>query len=163
MKFRLWNSRQWLVFGVIFVAVAAVAWLGYAGWYLPKYGPQSHQAVGIFKSMSGSQLVISGFHLKDDSPATPVYSLRRDLTVIIDSNTKLVRSVWHIPYSREYLTKNKTTLDAGTVKIEQQAGSIDDLKNISGMSITVKTADNSIRKNTLKATEISYVLYSYAK
>jgi len=153
-----------LLWGMFIVAgiVILMSWSWQAWNYY--YGPQSHQSSGVLKSVDGDKLIIFGSHINDnDINKAEDFSKRQDLTVVVGSETKFAKSVWYIPMTKEYLEENKIKLDLTKIKKEKLAGSIEDFKNVKGMPIIVKTKNNSINKSTLKATEIDYTIFVYAK
>ena len=118
---------------------------------------------GVLKSVDDNKLIIFGEHLNDANPNIQDFSKRQDLTVIIDANTKLVKSVWYFPVTFTYLIENKIKLDPTKIQKEQQVGVIEDFKGLRGWAMTVKTKNNSINQTTLKAIEVEYAVFVYAK
>lgn len=161
MKF---NFKKGLLLGSIFVVIPLVAWFGYNQWsFLQFGGAQSHQAVGVLKEVGGDQLIIFGNHTNDSTPSKVDYSQRRDLVVIVKPETKFIKLAWYLPESFESLAKNKTQLNQSDIKKEKLDGSVDELKNIKGTSVTVKTKGNTIKKNVFEATEVEYTTFVYPK
>lgn len=164
MKLNFKKFKKGLLLGLVFVTIPLVAWFGYNQWSLSKLiGQQSHEMSGVLKSIDGNKLTVFGSHIDDTTPNVADYSNRQDLTVIIESNTKLVKSVWNFPESLDSLIKNKTKLDLAKIEKEKQDGSIDDLKNIKGMPIIVRTKNNSVNDSTVKAEEVEYTIFVYPK
>ena len=159
-------SRTELIVGIVVVIVAIITWFGYFKGFLSFNSPESHKVSGIIKSIKDGQIIISGLHVDDASSEAPTYSLRKqniDLIVNVDANTKLVKTVWHVPFSREYLLKHDMLVDSEKIQKEDVVGSVDDFKNSIGMPLTVKTVKNSINDIILQAIEIDYIKRSYAK
>lgn len=162
MKFNLKKLKKGLLLGAVFTIIPLVAWFGYNEWSLSWFiGPQSHQMTGVLKGVNGNELAVFGNHIDDATPNLIDFANRQDLTVIIESDTKLVKLIWSFPESLDSITKNKTKLDPTKIKKEKQDGSIDDLKNAKGLPISVKTKNNSIGKSVLKATEVEYTIFVY--
>ncbi len=152
---------------VIYLVIVAL--IGVGGWalYRSKSGSQqqsaaqSHQIFGQIKSLTDTQIAISGVYLSDTNPAATDYKNRQDMTIQYDSNTKFTKTVWHMP-SKTSLSKSKNQFDPNTIQKEQQLGTIAELKNVTGMPITV-TTPNVTGDKTIYAQEISYNTYLYAQ
>lgn len=128
MKLRLWNFKQWLMFGVMFAVAVVLVWFG-DKWYFnyrQYHGrPKSHQVQGQLKFVSQYGLDVMGTHVLDAYPNNSDFAHPQLILVKIAPSTK---------YS------GGLTNAAGL----QQ-----------GAWIAVKTADNSIGQNTITASEIS--------
>lgn len=165
MKIFFRNFRRGLILGVVIVAASLVVWFGYSQWKLLTFVKiaQSHVAAGVLKEANNGRLIILGSHIYDDSPNVIDYSQRQDFTVVVNSDTKFLKLVWYFPESLESITKNGVQFQPAEIKKEKLTGSIDELKNIRGVPVTVKTESNTIKKTTFEAMEVEYVVFVYAK
>ncbi len=159
MKLNFLNLRQWLVFGAMFAVVSVLVWFGYYKWY-PNYRlyynrPQSHQVQGQFKSLSSSGLNVVGTHILDAYPENSDLEHPQLFQVNVTLDTKFFRTTFSLPTLRA-----GAVWDSSMLKKEIAEGSLNDFKNQLDTALTIKTADNTIGKNVVTASEIYYTLTS---
>ncbi len=163
VKLRLWNFRQWLLFGLMFVAVAVLVWFGdklYFNYRQYSGRPESHEVQGQLKRISPDSLDVTGVHVFDIYPQNSDFTHPQPLRVKIAPDTKFVRTIWYMPTKAE-LAKTKGMWYPDKLKKEQQVGSIIDPGLVQGISLTIKTSNNSIRDKVIKASEVDYVVRQY--
>lgn len=165
------KQQKKLIWALVVLAVIAIAGGLFNLWRAHKNNiaskvqnnqVQSHQIFGQITSITGSQIVVSGMHVLDVNPGNSDYKNRKAITVNIDSNTKLVKTIWHVHRSTG-ATNTFVKIDPDSIKKDQQTGSVDDFKNTTGQAITVKTAGNTINDTTVSATEIDYITIVFDK
>lgn len=165
MKIFFRNFRRGLILGVVVMTASLVAWFGYNQWKFPLFikMAQSHVSAGVLKEANNERLVISGNYIYDYSPDIIDYSQRQDLNVVVNSDTKFTKLLWYFPDSFESITKNGVQFQPTEIKKEKLVGSIDELKNIRGVPVTIKTESNIAGKKTFEAIEVEYVIFVYAE
>jgi hypothetical protein len=155
MKLRiLWNRRQWLEFIGVLVVVGVVVWFG-QGWYI-SLQPSDYGIMGqVTKvSTSDSTVKISGAVMRKVGATDPETTSQKELTILVNANTKFVKTVVHRP-SKEELAKTEGGLwDMSKVKTEIISGQLSDLISVS--SAIVKVSTNNPTRASYTAIEIDY-------
>lgn len=155
-----WNQKQWLWFVALLIVAGVLIWFGPKLYSQYQNRPQSHTLFGQIKEVKDNEILISGVHIIDGTQKISDHNSSQDITVKFNTNTKFVKTVWHMP-PREEWEKVRANFDFNSVKKDQQSGLLDDLKVTVGIPITVKTSNNTINRKTVTASEIGYNIYLY--
>lgn len=160
------GKRQWFEFLLVFIlgGVAIWAWhhwhpsapsLSSSGGYSENrtiFGQITTEVKDNTINLNG--LYLNGFGNED-------YKTKQAFVVSFDDKTKFVKTIWHMP-SKATLAKTNNVFDPDTIKKDPQDGSITDLKNVTGMAITIKTTSANT-STQVYAREIDYNIYQYAQ
>jgi hypothetical protein len=159
------NKKLLLILILFLVVVLVLVGFGFGWFKLIRKSEelQSHQIQGQLKEiMQNNKLLVSGFWVIDGTKKLANMGDIKDIIVELSPDTKFIKTIWHMPPLEEW-NRVRSTLDLNSVKKEQLEGSVDDLKNVVGSVINVKTYNNAIFKPKVKASEVSYNIFLYGK
>ncbi len=150
-----WSGRQWLEFVSVFIVATVLVWFGFYKYHLFGGPVASYQIVGQVTEVSikDSDIKISVISIQKDGSVTPETSSQKDATILVDANTKFIKTILHRP-SKDVLAKTNGVWDMKSVTTEIISTKLSDLAN--GNSVLVKTSTNNPTGTSFTASEIDY-------
>ena len=142
-------------FLIIVVLVILAAGVVFGFWQYQKIKVESQEFAGRVLKVENGAIAVEGIYLVPERPDLVGPGNTKTVTVLVDSQTRLVKERLFLP-SAEEVKDSGGRYDPAKLKRETSAGSLSDLKT-ENVSVTAKAVKNVYGRSSFTASEIIYI------